>query len=1825
MERYNEHQERVLRRMQDQQRGRMRERGRGRRDGRSEGNGGDTAVQYGQTSGGGAPTGDHHGPRSRRQEHHRRRHRHAETFLSSPTAGLVTGGGNHDSRSSTRRRRSYTLEGPVQISSSSYLPRVNRGRYRSHRGARLGFDFDSDTNDSHPDANGVEGDSENDDVATGAVDYAVDEEERRAWGEDANDDRGDNGIEDEHFNFPALESDQQQDMASLSMRGGGEMIGEGADGASRRVTPPPSANPHADSGPNWRVEALTLEVNDLRRHVARLSYYMDRTDTPSPFPSPPVPTPLHGGSRGSGVARARDLSGRSASSGFGANAGLRQSGSRMMQPEHLVTEDSGYEDAAWRPTGGDVPSRGRRWNDNGWREGGWTTGVSGSGPRGEGRGERERMRDEVDDILPLDNSLPRWNRSNSYGDRDQRGGRGLPRRNSVATPPPNLRPDSAIDWENSEHLHPLIYHIEGSGRGNPASRRDPSPIPGRHTPAPSTTGNGNGNGDDIGLWGNILEQLEELRRTVDTVGNSPRLADRATWLRDMIDNVTEEVHSEVGEGIRWSSRGRANVEEGDTGSSRRRRRHSLQRAPQGTPLPSELGQEQRQEEHRSGQEQEQGETDDQRHGDGERENFTQVYSASPSRAIQSQGRGDMGRDRGGRWGRGEGGVGESASRGQEQYQRGVPARDDTADERDDAEDEPRSTVSRRSQGLSGARRGNGRNASMTSADSANRRSPTLAAASRINNHNDDNNPTYISGDDGGGGISQNISPNVSRSVTPEGPHRNGHGGESMSSRRYQPPRPSSSIGGELPSFMAAAVASHVPVDVERMARGQRPLPRRPATPEPVNSRRGETPPPGGSRGRSGIRGSQPRGGSGGGGSSGGGHMSEASLTGIQQSVSDLMVGLNISGTPAPMGPMGGDGGSSGRGLSRPSTRWSGGWSENTGRFSEAGPRVSNVGNIEGSVEGGGDGAGDGNNDAGAVASNELNNLLSERPGFTELVAGVLASLRTLPTEELRHTCFAVLTGSPRGTGVSPGRQQSPVLRGALDDRTDGLGLNDDGSDDRDRAATAAVAAAMMMASGRQVQHSHQSRGRRGSLGMGGHDNFGGIWERTMISPVAESPRSDQFAPVPLGHRSRRISCEVDPNNGQGGDRSSGIAVGSPLGDDSEDHGDTDAEELGSEFDYPDVFGAEHGDSQSPPITLQPPPPPHARPWSGSQQEWLPQQGGQAHQEDQGSGGGDEPPDLVGEPWDGEGVSGGVIRVGGEQDVVGDEDNNGDNENGNENEILEQVDADDFFMIGDPNQRRQEGRRVRPGRQDGEIVGYAEAEGMLFGYDCDGNNTVDGNGDALSTVLPATATANGHSNVETIRSYSRGPQGRYEVTEPVETEALAALLSHTGARPRTVQSGQVMTRDEFSQGLQDLIGLTDLPQDFMTIPPSPQAQPRTLNSDVAASRGGFGSFDSLQRVDDGENEGVGMDNVGGVGGGGIDPLDREDDGYTPGGYPLPDMDEIRALVQSNAASEESVLAAAPRTVRVAAPPTGMSSDVLLSSSSRGPGSGAGMGIDARINFKAPPQTLLPGGLCVDSKRMEQLFEAEQARQGDALVSGQEIYLRQVPGSSPRISPSRAGQNPIGSNLDTDDESRDGLEATKTSPPIFGMDAVDAPGCDDSAPPPSADDFDHGCGDVVGSPTRRAMGLPLNTTAERLPFSEGLNAELMEALSAVVAGSRNTGQMMEALVAAEAAAQAVAQVDVALRNGNDDSNNHDESCRRRRNNVNRNSPRNNRNATMITYSNDSSSGVASGTSPSSSSSLPRGCRNSGTQGVGGGSHSNGDSNNSDADFITFSPQK
>ena len=61
---------------------------------------------------------------------------------------------------------------------------------------------------------------------------------------------------------------------------------------------------------------------------------------------------------------------------------------------------------------------------------------------------------------------------------------------------------------------------------------------------------------------------------------------------------------------------------------------------------------------------------------------------------------------------------------------------------------------------------------------------------------------------------------------------------------------------------------------------------------------------------------------------------------------------------------------------------------------------------------------------------ELARLLSERPGFAEMLAGVLASMRALPAADLREACVGVITGTPPRAAEARERE---ALRGGLGD------------------------------------------------------------------------------------------------------------------------------------------------------------------------------------------------------------------------------------------------------------------------------------------------------------------------------------------------------------------------------------------------------------------------------------------------------------------------------------------------------------------------------------------------------------------------------------------------------------------------------------------------------------------------------------------------------------------------------------------------------------------------------------------------------------------------
>jgi len=64
------------------------------------------------------------------------------------------------------------------------------------------------------------------------------------------------------------------------------------------------------------------------------------------------------------------------------------------------------------------------------------------------------------------------------------------------------------------------------------------------------------------------------------------------------------------------------------------------------------------------------------------------------------------------------------------------------------------------------------------------------------------------------------------------------------------------------------------------------------------------------------------------------------------------------------------------------------------------------------------------------ADAELARLLSERPGFAEMLAGVLASMRALPAADLREACVGVITGTPPRAAEARERER---LRGGEGD------------------------------------------------------------------------------------------------------------------------------------------------------------------------------------------------------------------------------------------------------------------------------------------------------------------------------------------------------------------------------------------------------------------------------------------------------------------------------------------------------------------------------------------------------------------------------------------------------------------------------------------------------------------------------------------------------------------------------------------------------------------------------------------------------------------------
>jgi hypothetical protein len=227
----------------------------------------------------------------------------------------------------------------------------------------------------------------------------------------------------------------------------------------------------------------------------------------------------------------------------------------------------------------------------------------------------------------------------------------------------------------------------------------------------------------------------------------------------------------------------------------------------------------------------------------------------------------------------------------------------------------------------------------------------------------------------------------------------------------------------------------------------------------------------------------------------------------------------------------------------------------------------------------------------------------------------------------------------------------------------------------------------------------------------------------------------------------------------------------------------------------------------------------------------------------------------------------------------------------------------------------------------------------------------------------------------------------------------------------------------------------------------------------------------------------------------------------------------------------------------------------------------MGIDARITFKAPPPTLLPGGLSADTVcRMERLFVFEQARQAEALVLGRPVelsdHLRASSGvalSGPRtacvvaavaavtlggaasraaatVSVGRgAGGGGTGPGPSLEMGATDA--AALTSAAWLHVDTTDGFG-EDTAPPPSSDEYGGDAGSRErgggwGGASSELTHHSLDDAARGLPFSEDLNAELMDALSAVVAGSGGTvGRAAAAGADADAAAAAVVGMDAAL---------------------------------------------------------------------------------------------
>ena len=521
----------------------------------------------------------------------------------------------------------------------------HRHRDRNPRGGFTGDEEDEeeeveedvDRNSAEDGSAAVEVDTERDEAHEEEEDDE-DEEDGHEGGEGGRDDNVE-VEEEEDFDFFVPDTERRRD-GGLAAGGEGLEAGGSLAGASHAAT---SAVAEAAVAPpsgeaSWRFEALTQEMSDLRRHVASLSYYIEANVTPSPSRPPPpstheVPAGFrnrHAGSRSGG--------------GGSARSGLRTQGGTHGTIS-LDTEDSGYEDTWW--------------------------GAGGAGP----------------------------------GQRSHHRARASVRRRRELTPPPSLRPDSAIDWEHSEHLHGGGGHVSelpslvstyilspggeedssdgviGSGGGESTSnpRRQPSsarPTPAsaaspRAVSAPALPRHGN---SDARLWGNALDQMEQLRGTVDAMHGHPQLRGRAAWIRGMIDTYTEEVHSDTGEQRQYGggeTHGRRGEEvdrhSRDDAPARRQRRQSRQ-------------------------------------GGGRRAGVfsTQVplQSSAPHLAFfhQSLARGQPERSSGGARAGSHAASGSGASGGgQPRILRATLARDDTADERDEAQDadEPPPAASRR--------------------------------------------------------------------------------------------------------------------------------------------------------------------------------------------------------------------------------------------------------------------------------------------------------------------------------------------------------------------------------------------------------------------------------------------------------------------------------------------------------------------------------------------------------------------------------------------------------------------------------------------------------------------------------------------------------------------------------------------------------------------------------------------------------------------------------------------------------------------------------------------------------------------------------------------------------------------------------------------------------------------------------------------------------------------------------------------------------------------------------------------------------------------------